>query len=321
MALGLTRRGRKTDFGQRAQIFELVDFETFSACRRTNPERMESESLPGSGRPRSHSSALLIHWRSASGAQLDGPRSGAAQRGSARPLGTGLRSAHGARLLKAFFGGAVSCIFFKAWISGAPHPPKALGTNLPGSVSSPAGTPGRHRQPPDAPSPLPSPPAPSPEPSHCAHFALLPPPSSLHPTAPLRTPRTFSIEHPRCPSALTAVPPATCLGTFRQLPHTLYWPAADAALPPPPPPMEPAPSLFMLPGPGGSAAGTEARLCWAPRRSAARAAGRPHPPAAAPAPRSGPLPPEHTPLRAPPIRAAGPAHRFADQPIPGATRR
>lgn len=56
----------------------------------------------------------------------------------------------------------------------------------------------------------------------------------------------------------------------------------------------------------------------APRRSAARAAGRPPPPAAAPAPRSGPLPPAHTPARSanprrpprpPPPRPANPGGR------------
>lgn len=209
--------------------------------------------------------------------------------------------------------------FFTALIPGAPHPRKGAGDEPPRFVSSPTGTPGRHRRSPDTPTPLPSPPSPGPEPSPCAHFAL-PSPRFSAPHGPTPTPEPSASNTPRCPSALTPVPPATCLGTFRQLPHTLYWPAADAALPPPPP-MEPALSLFMLPGPGRGAAGTEARLCWAPCRSVARAAGRPHPPAAAPAPRFGPLPPEHTPLRAPPICASCPAHRYADRPITRAIRR
>lgn len=71
-----------------------------------------------------------------------------------------------------------------------------------------------------------------------------------------------------------------------------------------------------LAGRGSGGGGEGGRV--APRRSAARAAGRPHPPAAAPAPRSGPLPPAHTPARSanprgsprpPPPRPANPEGR------------
>lgn len=74
MALGLTHRGRKTVFGQRAQIFELIDLQAFSALARNNlvqnvsgetelkyNQKQHRLHLGRSDWARLHSSAILIH--------------------------------------------------------------------------------------------------------------------------------------------------------------------------------------------------------------------------------------------------------------------
>lgn len=74
LALGLTHRGRKTVFGQRAQIFELIDLQAFSALARNNlvqnvsggtelkyNQNQHRLHLGRSDWARLHSSAILIH--------------------------------------------------------------------------------------------------------------------------------------------------------------------------------------------------------------------------------------------------------------------
>lgn len=203
---------------------------------------------------------------------------------------------------------------------GSPPPPcppplpAPQGAHLP---ARPIRTPAPLWVPQSADHPVQIPPTPMPPYGHCPRAVSAPPLRSSKP-------RTKSLPHRSrsplgCARLTAGPPPGTCLGTFRQLPHTRYWPAAEAAVALP---TVPEPSRFMLAGSAALAgrAGPGGGGREAPRRSAARAAGRPHPPAAAPAPAPGRCPPR-TPLRAPPIRAGRPAQRRRAPPIPEAAGR